>query len=706
MGYFISEAIVGPITKLKDMAVEVGKGKLDTKVEIKSKDEIGVLANSFNKMAEDLKTSGDKIIAAKNYTDNTIKSMIDTLIVIDPDAKLKTINPSVVELLGYKEEELIGKPVASIFAEEDPIFKGTKLKKLIEEESIRDYDIKYRTKKGKIIPVSLCGSVMRDKEGKLLGFVCIARDMREIKRLMQKEKDVAVIAATAANEKKKAQELQEAYKEVQLLANLVESAQYEMVFVLEPDGRIVRCNALARDTFGYSGDEILTRNIWSLLRADAQIEWKTIVDRIRQQSSWREKLTAICKDGRELPVEIDISGPASADENANMICFGRDITKETEVDRMKSEFISIVSHELRTPLTSVKNAVSIILGGRAGEITKNQERFLSMVNRNIDRLTGIINDLLDLSKLEAGKVELKFQEIDLNEPLDIVISSLMPKAENKSVTITKEIPVDLPKVCGDRDKIEQIFINLINNSIKFTPEGGRVHVSAKNHDLDKDFIEVCVEDTGVGIPVEELDIVFDKFHQISGSLTRKTGGTGLGLPIVKDPVEGHKGSIRVESEVGKGSGFIFTLPAYSSKSALKDHLDMEIARAREKGIPLSLVMLKIEESEYLSEVYGEEETLKILDQVKQVVQDTVHRTTDIINIQTTGRVIITLVDTPKEGAFALDNRLKDMLSKQTFKVGKESVRINLTSGIATYPEEGVTGDELMEKALLAMKQGS
>jgi PAS domain S-box-containing protein/diguanylate cyclase (GGDEF)-like protein len=502
-------------------------------------------------------------------------------------------------------------------------------------------------------------------------------------------------------------ELTETIKKMELLANLVENARPDMILVMQPDGQITECNALARTIFGYSKTEMTTQNIKDLLTCEADETWEKIIESVERRSHWQGAMSAIRGAAGTMPVHVSISRYAdSVDDTANMICFLRDISKEKEIDRMKSEFISIVSHELRTPLTSIKNAVSIILGGTAGEITKNQERFLSMVNRNIDRLAGIINDLLDLSKLEAGKVEMRFQEVDLNELLDMVIPSLIPKAENKSITITKGIPVDLPKVYGDIDRIEQIFINLINNSIKFTPEGGHVHVSAKNHELDGDFIEVCVEDTGIGIPVEELDMVFDKFYQISGSLTRKIGGTGLGLPIVKELVEGHKGSIRVESEVGKGSGFVFTLPAYSPESASKHHLDMEIERARKMGISLSLVMLKIEESGYLTEVYGEEETLKILDQVKQVVQDTVRRTTDIINIQTTGRVIITLVDTPKEGAFALDNRLKDMLSKHTFKIGRESVKVNLASGIATYPEEGVTGDELMGKALLAMKQGS
>jgi diguanylate cyclase (GGDEF)-like protein len=150
--------------------------------------------------------------------------------------------------------------------------------------------------------------------------------------------------------------------------------------------------------------------------------------------------------------------------------------------------------------------------------------------------------------------------------------------------------------------------------------------------------------------------------------------------------------------VGKSSKFTFTLPIYSPERALKDYLDREIAGAREKSIPLSLMMLKIEEFEYLSEAYGEKEALKLLDEVKRVIQDTARRTTDIVKIQTTGWVIIILADTPKEGAFALGNRLKEVLSKQKFKVGKESVKINLASGVATYPEDGATGEEVIKKA--------
>jgi signal transduction histidine kinase len=250
-----------------------------------------------------------------------------------------------------------------------------------------------------------------------------------------------------------------------------------------------------------------------------------------------------------------------------------DVTKEKEVDRMKSEFISVVSHELRTPLSSLKNAVHVMLQETAGAVNENQRRFLSLAMRNIDKLAKAINDLLDLSRLESGKIEIRSQEVDLEDPLDTVISSLRPQAEDKSLIIGKEIEVGLPKIYGDEDKIKTIFTHLINNAIKFTPEGGSITVAARlahspdklateGQKLNEKLIEISVVDNGTGIPPHELGKIFDRFYQVQKSLTREIGGSGIGLSIVKDLVEKHRGWIWVESKVGKGSRFVFTLPRY------------------------------------------------------------------------------------------------------------------------------------------------
>ena len=202
--FVVSRAIVYPILRLQIAAIEVGKGKLDIKTDIKSNDEIGDLAASFRQMIEDLSKSKNELIGARDYTDNIIKSMIDTLIVINPDATIRTINRVTGELLGYEEKELIGQPVGILFAEEEEeeeeeaLFKGTRWEKLLKEGSVRDYDMAYRTKNGENIPVSFSGSVMKDKEGNLVGIVGVAKDMREILKLQQKEKEFAAAAAAAA----------------------------------------------------------------------------------------------------------------------------------------------------------------------------------------------------------------------------------------------------------------------------------------------------------------------------------------------------------------------------------------------------------------------------------------------------------------------------------------------------------------------------
>ena len=250
-----------------------------------------------------------------------------------------------------------------------------------------------------------------------------------------------------------------------------------------------------------------------------------------------------------------------------------------EFDEMKSEFVSVVSHELRSPLTSIKNAVNIILKEKAGEINDNQRRFLSLANRNTARLIALISDLLDISKIESGKMKIEFKCLDLNVPMDAAMASLKTSADGKSICIHKEVPSDLPPVYGDSNRLEQIFINLLDNAIKFTSEGGEIRISAKAVHSEElgvgDSIEISVADTGIGIAPEDLDCIFDRFHQVEKSLSsRDRKGIGLGLSIAKRLVEAHQGKIWAESEVGKGSKFAFVLPQYSPEvQAPSLHLD-------------------------------------------------------------------------------------------------------------------------------------
>ena len=397
--------------------------------------------------------------------------------------------------------------------------------------------------------------------------------------------------------------------------------------------------------------------------------------------------------------QMQISSVMGSDGDAlGTVVVLRDVSREKEIDRMKSEFISIVGHELRTPLTSIKNAVNVIFSKKAGDINENQMRFLSMADRNINRLSGLINDLLDISRIEAGKINLELKPLALGTALDMAINSLASRAGEKSISIRKEIPSDLPQAYGDPDKLEQIFINLIDNAIKFTPEGGQICVSASEGQRSEveNFIKVSVTDTGTGIGPDEIEKIFDRFYKVEKTLIRTVNGTGLGLSIVKGLVEAQGGKVWVSSKVGKGSKFSFTLLKYTSERAFKDLLHREIQKANENNTPLSLLILKVDEFEYLRETHGEAKALKLAREVRQLGESTVRRSTDKINVRADGGVIIILFDTPKQGALALADRIKMSVSKQRFTAGEESIKINLQLIVATFPEDGRTEDVLMK----------
>ncbi|MBS3121416.1 GAF domain-containing protein [Candidatus Woesearchaeota archaeon] len=236
------------------------------------------------------------------------------------------------------------------------------------------------------------------------------------------------------------------------------------------------------------------------------------------------------------------------------------VEKNKELERMaqlKSDFVSNVSHELRTPLTSIKGYSKLLLEGRLGEVPEKQVQCLKIILEETDRLTRLINEILDLAKLEKGKVKFKKEKINIEEVAQKVIETLTTLADDKDIKIHFTPTGKIFNIAASQDLIKQVFFNLIGNAIKFTPKKGSIYVNIENIENE---IKVTIKDTGIGIKKEIVPKIFDKFFQVDSSMTREHGGTGLGLPISKHIIDAHKGKIFVESEVGKGSSFIFTLP--------------------------------------------------------------------------------------------------------------------------------------------------
>ena len=235
----------------------------------------------------------------------------------------------------------------------------------------------------------------------------------------------------------------------------------------------------------------------------------------------------------------------------------RDVTHEREVDRMKSEFISLVSHELRTPLTSIKGFVDLLLDGEAGEIGEEQREFLDIVGHNADRLVALINDLLDVSRIEAGKIELDRVSLDLGRIIRGVANAFRPQIEAKGQTLALDLASELPTISGDTERITQIVTNLLSNAHKYTPRGGTLAIAAARAG---DTIRVSVRDSGIGLAPEDQAKIFTKFFRARNRTTQEVPGTGLGLAITRALVELHGGAMDVESVAGRGSTFSFSLP--------------------------------------------------------------------------------------------------------------------------------------------------
>jgi len=239
----------------------------------------------------------------------------------------------------------------------------------------------------------------------------------------------------------------------------------------------------------------------------------------------------------------------------------QDISYLRELDKMKSEFIAMVTHELRAPIAAVEQQLTVILNKMAGEVTEKQEQLLSRAKERTKGLLDLIKDLLDLSKIEAGKMVQYKEPLSLPEVIQRVVDLMRAEAEHKKIDLQFSAPSETPVIHADRNSMEEIFTNLISNAIKYTPEQGKVWIVLGE---EKGFVKASVSDTGIGIEEKDLLRIFDKFYRVKTAETRQIVGTGLGLSIVKSIVAAHLGSISVESNVGAGSTFTVLLPKEST----------------------------------------------------------------------------------------------------------------------------------------------
>jgi len=333
----------------------------------------------------------------------------------------------------------------------------------------------------------------------------------------------------------------------------------EGVLVVDGRGRILTVNDALRNLLSLSWDVADKMPLEVIRNAELEGAIREVIEDGRERAF---ELTFPSSGGRTF--EVNVVGIRSFPEEMGKeeekirgaITVFHDITRLKELEKIRQDFVANVSHELRTPLTTIKGYAETLLEGALKEEVAFQ--FVQIIKRHTDRLAKIVEDLLMLSKIESKEFQLKVEVISLQDLIDDVIDFVKEPAEKRKISVSRnEIPSSLA-LKADRSYLEQVLTNLLDNAIKYTPEGGRVTISAIEKDQRE--IQFSIEDNGIGIPREDIPRIFERFYRVDKGRSQDLGGTGLGLSIVKHLVQAHGGRVWVESQLGKGSTFYFTLP--------------------------------------------------------------------------------------------------------------------------------------------------
>ena len=339
-----------------------------------------------------------------------------------------------------------------------------------------------------------------------------------------------------------------------------ENKQFRTLLSNMSDGVIIADEGGYVRLINRAATEILNTNVTAVNgRSFAEVvRHHQLIDIWNKSRSTETEQREAVEIGRDLFLQVTIT-PYQEDLTIGYLILLQDLTQIRHLQTVRRDFISNISHELRTPLASLKAVVETLQDGALDD-PPAAHRFLRRANGEIDTLTQMVEELLEVSRIESGQVPLRLQETAVSDLLLIPLDRLKPQASRKNIKLSLDVTANLPKVIADEDRVQQVVTNLIHNAIKFTAEGGAVNVSAKMNSKAPQEIYISVADNGAGIPTEDLSRIFERFYKSDRARTRHKSGTGLGLAISRHIVQAHNGRIGVESQEGKGSTFYFTLP--------------------------------------------------------------------------------------------------------------------------------------------------
>ncbi|KXS41831.1 MAG: multi-sensor signal transduction histidine kinase [Methanohalophilus sp. T328-1] len=540
----------------------------------------------------------EEALKAKEEYRSIFETAANLITSIDSDGIIVDCNNQVQNFLGYKKKEIIGYPMAKII-HPDYLGKASQsLQEILETGYSYGKEYKMVRKDGTLIDVIINSSGMNKTNGNYERTICIINDItqrktnekrieyltsvlksiRNVNQLIVTENDKlklvqgicdilaeshsfysACICLMDHNQKPILFEESSGVSKYSLLSSKMEKGEIPDYIrtVLEKDELLI-----VDDLFEQYTDHTPAKEYTKSVHLLSKLEYKDNVYGVIAATISRE----FAQDGEIIGLFEEVKGDISfALYKLELEDIRQEIEKHLveskvaaeEANRAKSEFLANMSHELRTPLNSIIGFSNILKDKKHGDLNENQTRYISNVLKSGKHLLKLINDILDLSKIEAGKMGYEPENMNLTETVDEVVTLMQPMANKKDIELTSNIESEDIEIFADKVKFKQIMYNILSNAIKFTPQKGKVTITSQ---LVGDNIEISISDNGIGIPDEKFQSIFDPFKQVDSSSTRKYGGTGLGLAIVNRYVKMHGGSIRVESEPGMGTTFTLAIP--------------------------------------------------------------------------------------------------------------------------------------------------
>lgn len=603
---------------------------------------------------------------------NTLHSIGEGMMVFDMTGKVTLMNESAETLTGFMRSDGCGRPVREIFRTEDvdtrretdfftpEIFSGDR-----DIEFPKEVNLVARDGQKRI--VSPVGKILRDSQKCPIGIVLVFRDVTAEK--------LAEYQLRLAEEK---------YRSV------FENSAVA-IMVTDAAERVISWNKFTENLLGLKSEDLYLKPVSTLYPGE---EWNKIRKYNIRQKGMQHHLETRMKRKDGGTVDIDISITVLKDVQGNItgsIGVIRDITERKQMEKLKDEFVSMVSHELRTPIVIIREAISQVLDGMHGEVSGNQRLVLSMSVKNIERLRRLIDNLLDLSKMEAGRLDLNREWVSLADLANGVGREFLTPIEKKGLSVKLNLGEKDVSLYADRDKIIQVLTNLVGNAVKFT-DAGCIEISVEDQG---DKVRMGVFDSGKGISPEDLPRVFARFQQFGQQRNLGEKGTGLGLAICKGIIELHGGRIWVESRLGEGSRFCFDLPKRSAGEVVREFMAEGIKSSMMSGIPFSVLMFRFGGFDAVPPgESGQERLVYCAASCEKVISDSLHHRASVVR-EGKEKIWVLLPATAQEGAVKINARVQDAL-KEYFH--REGLGDTVPAGeVVNFPKDVATEEELSAK---------